>query len=225
MWLNDKEADEVTLKLVTELLEHQIDFDHIDADELADVVNLDGAGLKNLSGQTYRAVIVPTSIVIQKKVLNRLRVFAAAGGKVVFVGRTPTMVVDRTFLYPETGPPDLSFATIETAPEITARVVGNLPAPDVQFVAACPSVKYIHRTLRDGNVYFFFNESNQPQSPMTTLAGTGQIQVWDATTGTISPFQNGETAKGHVTVPLTLSNYEAKILVIGAPLVRADSHL
>jgi hypothetical protein len=29
MWLNDKEADTVTLRLVTQLLEHQIDFDHI----------------------------------------------------------------------------------------------------------------------------------------------------------------------------------------------------
>ena len=39
MWMDDKEADDVTLKLVTQLLEHQIDFDHIDADELAAVVH------------------------------------------------------------------------------------------------------------------------------------------------------------------------------------------
>jgi beta-galactosidase GanA len=87
------EADDVTVKLVTQLMEHQIDFDHIDADTLATVCTLEGGGLKNLSGQIYRAVIVPTSTVIQKGVLERLRAFAAAGGKVIFVGRTPTMVV------------------------------------------------------------------------------------------------------------------------------------
>ena len=96
-WMGDQEADTVTVKLTTQLMEHQIDFDHIDADTLATVCTLDGGGLKNLSGQIYRAVIVPTSTVIQKSVLERLRAFAAAGGKVVFVGRTPTMVVGQDF--------------------------------------------------------------------------------------------------------------------------------
>ena len=163
MWLNDKEADTVTLKLVTQLLEHQIDFDHIDADELAEVATLEGGGLKNLSGQTYRAVIIPTSTAIQKAVLERLRVFAAGGGKVVFIGRTPTMVVGRTFLHPGGGAPDLSFATLEPSAEITARVVAALPPPDVKLDAACPPIKYLHRRLADGDVYFFFNESSQPR--------------------------------------------------------------
>jgi hypothetical protein len=188
MWMNDKEADDVTLSLVTQLLEHQIDFDHIDADELATVCTLDRGGLKNLSGQVYRVVIVPTSTVIQKGVLDRLRAFADAGGKVIFVGRTPTMVVDRIFMHPEDGSPDLSFATLEPAPEITARVVAALPPPDVKLEAACPPVKYIHRTLRDGEVYFFFNETNQTRSCIATLAGMGQVQVWDATRGTIHPL-------------------------------------
>ena len=140
------------------------------------VCTLEGGGLKNLSGQIYRAVIVPTSTVIQKAVLERLRAFAAGGGKVVFVGRTPTMVVDRTFLHPEPAAPDLSFATLEPTPEITTRVVAALPPPDVKLDAACPPIKYIHRALKDGDVYFFFNESNQAQTRTATLAGTGQAE-------------------------------------------------
>jgi hypothetical protein len=214
MWMGDKEADDDTLKLVTQLLEQQIDFDHIDADELASVVTLNGAGLKNLSGQIYRAVIVPTSTVIQKAVLERLRAFAAAGGKVIFVGRTPTMVVDRTFLHPEAGAPDLSFATLEPTPEITARVVAALPPPDVKLDTACPPIKYIHRALKDGEVYFFFNESDQPQSRTATLAGTGQVQVWDAASGTIHPLDGVTQAAGKVAVPLALTNYEARFIVL-----------
>jgi len=64
-----------------QLMEHQIDFDHIDADTLATVCTLGEGGLKNLSGQIYRAVIVPSLTVIQKGALERLRAFAAAGGK------------------------------------------------------------------------------------------------------------------------------------------------
>jgi hypothetical protein len=214
MWMNDKESDDVTLKLVTEMLEHQIDFDHIDADELASVVTLNGAGLKNLSGQIYRAVIVPTSTVIQKAVLKRLRAFAAAGGRVIFAGRTPTMVVDRTFLHPEAGAPDLSFATIEPTPEITGRVVAALPPPEVKLDTACPPIKYIHRALKDGEVYFFFNESNETQSRTATLAGTGEAQVWDAASGTIHPSEGVVKEGGTVAVPLTLTNYEARFIVL-----------
>jgi hypothetical protein len=214
MWLGDKEADDDTLKLVTGLLEHQIDFDHIDADELASVVTLKKGGLKNLSGQTYRAVIVPTSTVIRKDVLERLRAFAAAGGKVIFIGRTPTMVVDRTFLHPETGAPDLSFATIEPTPDITDRVVAALPPPDVKLDTACPPIKYIHRVLKDGDVYFFFNESSETQSRTATLAGTGREQIWDAASGTTSPLDGVTTSAGSVTVPLTLTNFEARFIVL-----------
>jgi len=236
MWLGDKEADDDTLKLVTGLLEHQIDFDHIDADDLVSVVTLKKDGLKNLSGQTYRAVIVPTSTVIRKDVLERLRAFAAAGGKVIFVGRTPTMVVDRTFLHPEAGAPDLSFATIEPTPEITDRVIAALPAPDVKLDAPCPSIKYIHRVLKDGDVYFFFNESNDTQSRAAALTGLGQVQVWDAASGTMSPLEGAKQVlvgwhavgdhgttqppKGvtdgvdHLILPLTLTNYEARFIVL-----------
>jgi hypothetical protein len=199
---------------VTELLEHQIDFDHIDADELASVVTLKKGGLKNLSGQTYRAVIVPTATVIQKAGLERLRAFAATGGKVIFIGRVPTMVVDRTFLHPEAGAPDLSFATIEPTPEITDRVVAALPPQDVKLDAACPPIKYIHRTLKDGDVYFFFNESNETQSRTATLAATGQAQIWDAASRTIQPLEGATTSAGSVTVPLTLTNYEARFIVL-----------
>ena len=215
MWLGDQESDDVTLKLVTQLLEHQLDFDHIDSDELAEVVTLEQGGLKNLSGQTYRAVIVPTSTVITKAVLVRLRAFAAKGGKVVFVGRTPSMVVDKSFLHPEPGAPDLSFATLEPTAEITDRVVAALPPPDVKLDSACPPVKYIHRSLQDGEVYFFFNESDAVQTRTATLAGSGQVQVWNAGDGTVHPLAGVPAANGRVAVPLTLAAHEARFIVIG----------
>jgi len=214
MWMNYKAADDDTLKLVTQLLAHQIDFDHIDADELASVVSLKGGEFVNLSGQGYKAVIVPTSMVIQKAVLARLRTFAAAGGKVIFVGPTPTMVVDRTFLHAQEGTPDLSFATVEPTAEITERVVAALPPPDVKLDSSCPPVKYLHRALKDGDVYFFFNESDQPQSRTATLASTGKGEVWDATTGKINPTDVVAKDAGHVDVTLALAPQEARFVVL-----------
>ncbi len=214
-WMGDQEADTVDTKLTTQLMEQQIDFDHIDSDTLATVCTLEGGGLKNLSGQVYRAVVVPTSTVITQGVLERLRAFAAAGGKVVFVGRTPTMVVDKTFLHPAAGAPDLSFATLEPTPDITPKVVAALPKPDVKLDAACAPIKYLHRSLKDGEVYFFFNESAQNQSRNATLAGTGQAQVWDAASGKIQPVAGAVSGPGSVTVPLSLASQEARFIVIG----------
>ncbi len=213
-WLDDYEADEVTVKLTTQLMEHQIDFDHIDHDSLASLCTLEGGGLKNLSGQIYRAIVVPSSTAIEKNVLDRLRAFAAAGGKVIFVGRTPTMVVDQSFLH-ATGAPDLGFATLEPAAEITPRVVAALPKPDVKLDAACAPLKYIHRTLKDGEVYFFFNESDQPQTRTATLDGHGMVQVWDPATGTIRAAVGTAKANGSVDVPLALAPQESRFIIIG----------
>jgi hypothetical protein len=213
MWMGDQESDDVTVKLVTQLMEHQVDFDHIDSDSLATICTLENGGLKNLSGQVYRGVIVPTSTVITKAVLERLRAFAAAGGKVVFVGRTPSMVVDKNFLHAG-GPPDLSFATLEPTPEITDRVIAALPPPDVKLDAACPAIQYVHRSLKDGEVYFFFNQSKDSQTRTVTLAGSGQAEVWDAATGKISPLDGAKAGAGSVTVSLTLAGQETRFIVL-----------
>ncbi len=215
MWYGDKESDDVTVKLVTKLMEHQIDFDHIDLDALVSVCTLEGGGLRNLSGQIYRAIVVPSLEVIDQRMLDRLRAYAAAGGKVVFVGKTPTLVVGRTFLNAAAEAPDLSFATLEPTPDITDRVVAALPAPDVALDRPCPPLKYIRRAYRDGDVYFFFNESNRTVTRTATLAGRGAVQVWDATSGAIHPLAGVPAADGSVAVPLTLEPQETRFVVVG----------
>jgi hypothetical protein len=127
------------------------------------------------------------------------------------------MVIDRTFLDPE-GEPYLSFATIEPKAEITPRVVATLPKPDVKLDTLCPPVKYIHRSLKDGEVYFFFNESDKVQSNRATLSGKGKVQVWDAATGKISVVKGTNTGRGSVSLHLKFLPYESMFIVIGPKL-------
>jgi hypothetical protein len=216
MWLGDEEADRSTTKLGKQLLEHQIDFDYFDEQSLSSLATLENGAFRNLSGQVYRAVIVPSSTVISRVGLNRLRAMAAAGGKVIFAGAAPAMVVERSFLEAKETP-DLSFATLlEPAGEVTARVVAALPKPDVALDSPCPALKYIHRTWRDADLYFFFNESDQPQSRTVSVWGHGQAQVWDAGTGEIHLMTGATAATDSLRLPLVLAPYEAKIVVIGA---------
>ena len=121
------------------MLEHQIDFDYIDEQSLSSVATLEKGGFRNLSGQVYRAVIVPSSSVISQASLDRLRAFAAGGGKVVFVGKTPGEWWTRTFLHPGAAP-DLTFAVHEASGDITPAVVAALPKPDVLLDKPAPAI-------------------------------------------------------------------------------------
>jgi hypothetical protein len=154
-------------------------------------------------------------MVITRTGLERFQAFVKAGGKVIFVGKTPTLVVDKTFLNAK-GPPDLSFATlIEPAGDITPRVLAALPKPDVKLDAEFPRLTYMHRSWSDGEMYFFFNESEKAESRMATIAGHGQAQVWDLGTERIYSMSGAAAEGDSVRFPLVLEPYEAKVVVVG----------
>jgi hypothetical protein len=158
--------------------------------------------------------------VITRTGLERLRAYVKAGGKVIFVGKTPRLVLDRTFLDAHEVP-DLSFATlVEPEGDITERVVQTLPPPDIKLNAEFPRLTYTHRTWRDGDMYFLFNESDHAESRIVSLAGHGQAQSWDLATGEIHPIHQTSADGNMVSVSLTLAPYEAKVIVLG-PMPKA----
>jgi hypothetical protein len=215
MWMGDPDADRGTTKLGWQLFEHQVDWDYFDEQSLSSVATIENGGFRNLSGQLYRAIVVPPSSVITRTGLERFQAFVKAGGKVIFVGKTPTLVVDKTFLNSK-DVPDLSFATlIEPSGDITPRVIAALPKPDVALDSPWQRLTYTHRSWRDAEMYFFFNESDKRESRTATIAGRGQAQAWDLATGEIHPI-SGATAEGDsVRIPLALGPYEAKVVVVG----------
>jgi hypothetical protein len=179
------------------------------------VATIEDGGFKDLSGQVFRAIVVPSSTVITRTGLERFKAFVKAGGKVIFVGKTPKLVVDKTFLNAK-DVPDLSFATlIEPAGDITARVIAALPKPDVKLDSPWQRLTYTHRSWSDAGMYFFFNESNQAESRTATIAGRGQAQVWDLGTGEIHAMAAAAAEGDSVRFPLVLGPYEAKVVVVG----------
>jgi alpha-L-rhamnosidase len=219
LWMGDEEADRSTTRLGWQLLEHQVDWDYFDEQSLSSVAVIEDGGFKNSSGQVYRAIVIPSTVVISKTGLERLRGFVKAGGKAIFVGKTPKLVVDKTF-WDAKDTPDLSFATLmEPSGDITPRVLAALPKPDVKLDSEFPRLAYTHRSWRDAEMYFFFNESNKEESCVANLAGHGQVQIWNLTTGDIHPIVgaiSGATGEGaSVRIPLLFEPYEAKVLVVG----------
>ena len=90
LYFGDEDAYRSQQDITQKLMEHQRDFDFIDEGALASVVVVEKGGLKNFSGQTYRAVIVPPATVISQAALDRLKALVSAGGRVIFLGRTPS---------------------------------------------------------------------------------------------------------------------------------------
>ncbi len=210
------EADRSTTKLGWQLFEHQVDWDYFDEQSLSSVATLANGGFTNLSGQTYKAIVLPSMTVITRTGLARLREFAAGGGKVIFVGKTPSLILDKTFMDAKEKP-DLSFATlIESSGDITPAVLAALPKPDVTVDAEFKRLTYTHRKWTDGDMYYFFNESNKAETRTATVAGHGAVQDWDLGTGEIHPMA-AAAADGPdmVKFPLVLGPYEAKVVVVG----------
>ena len=223
IWLGGQDAqdaDRSTTKLGWQLFEHQVDWDYFDEQSLSSVATLANGGFTNLSGQTYKAIVLPSMTVITRTGLDRLREFARQGGKVIFVGKTPSLILDKTFMDAKEKP-DLSFATlIESSGDITPAVIAALPKPDVKLDSEFLRLTYTHRQWTDGDMYYFFNESNKAESRMATIAGHGKAQAWDLATGEIHPMSGAAVAGDGLQVPLVLGPYEAKVIVVG-PLPRA----
>jgi hypothetical protein len=220
MWLGDAGADKATLALMQQLLEHQCDFDFINEEAFATALTLKGASLENRSGQSYRTVIVPPLSAMSRLALDRLQAFAAAGGRVIFLGGGPAAVVDRTFLGAG-GPPDLGWAQRTHSDGLEEAVLLALPRPDVQLDQPCPPVKCLHRRLADADLYFFFNESDQPQLRQATLVGVGQAQAWDAGAGRIAPLESAAAGNGTVRLTLALAPYATQFIIVGESLPAA----
>src|ERR1039457_5911553 len=217
MWMGDNDADISTTKLGWQLYEHQVEWDYFDEQSLSSVATIADGGFKDLSGQVFRAIVIPSSTVITRTGLERLQAFVKAGGKAIFVGKTPTMVVDKTFKDAK-GAPDLSFATlVEPAGDITPRVIAALPKPDVKLDPEFPRLTYAHRSWSDAEMYFFFNESNKEESRMASVAGHGTAQVWDLGSGRISVMSGAAADGDYLRFPLLLEPYETKVVVVGPP--------
>ncbi len=240
MWLNDSASDTAFVSSERMLAERQIDFDIINQDALATDLKADGLGrFETMSDNYYRVVILPSLAVISQAELDRLKALAKGGGKVLFLGRTPSLISGKTILDARAATPDdFSFATVETSAQLPATPTppANAPAtpPGPQVVPAeietalntvigtrevaldtpDTALKVMTRRLKDANVYLFFNEGAQASSHSVTLKAAGKtVEAWDPATGTVSPVAS-TAAKGAITVKLDLKPYETELLTV-----------
>lgn len=216
-WYGDFKPDKIMWTLTQQLMERQRDFDFVDDDAVSEVMALEDGSFTNLSGQGYQVVILPSVSAISKTALDRLKVFARGGGKVIIIGDEPKLVVDKSFMA-ALAPQNLSWTVKEKNVELTDKVMAALPAPDVALEQPCNDLKVMHKRWQDADVYFLFNEIKEPLTRTTTLMGKGTVQQWITQSGRIKTVPADVTSEDKIQLNLEFKPYEAKLLVIGPAL-------
>ncbi|HEY4381025.1 MAG TPA: glycosyl hydrolase [Acidobacteriaceae bacterium] len=238
MWLNDRDSDTAFVSTERMLSERQIDFDVINEDALATDLKPGHGTLETMSGNAYRTIIIPSASVLSQAELERLQALAKGGGKVLFLGRTPSLISGKTILESRAATSaDFAFATVETSaqlpptptppgqapatppgPQIVAPAIESalnkvLPAREIALDSPDTALKVTTRRLKDADVYFFFNEGPQPSSHSVTLKATGKAESWDPATGSVSPIPS-TSGKGTITLKLNLKPYETQLITV-----------
>jgi hypothetical protein len=240
MWLNDSASDAAFVATEQMLSERQIDFDIINQDALATDLKAGPGYLESMSGNQYLTVIIPSASILSQTELDRLQAFAKGRGRVLFLGRIPSIISGKTILDSRAATPaDFTFATVETSaqlpptptppaqapatppgpqvvpPAIEAALNKVVPVRGVALDSPDTALKVNTRYLKDARVYFFFNEGPQPISHTVTFlaGGNNRVEAWDPATGTVSPLAS-TPGKGSVTLKLDLKPYETKLITI-----------
>ena len=233
MWLGDSASDTAFVSSERMLAERQIDFDIINQDALATDLKADGLGrFETMSGNYYRVVILPSLAVISQAELDRLKEFtkceavAKCGGKVLFLGRTPTLISGKTIKDARAATPDdFAFATVETSAQLppTPTPPANAPAAppgplvvpaeietalntvigtrEINLDSPDPALKVMTRELKDAKVYLFFNEGARPISHTVTFN-------WACTPGSSCGFYTGTGLSAFTDAPTVLESWD-----------------
>jgi hypothetical protein len=243
MWLGNDESDEQFVSAERLLSEHQIDFDIVDENALANGLKALPGALETRSGNRYRTVILPAPLVLPAAAETRLKAFARGGGKVVFLGGTPQWIAGRSIrnsraataaefswasvvsvqLPPSPTPP----AEPPTAPpapqmvpaEVLAALQSTVIAPVVAMDTPDTALRVMKRRWKDADVYLFFNEGATASQHAVTLMARGRVEMghkveaWDAQTGSVTPLDATRSGE-HAVIQLDLEPYATRVIVV-----------
>jgi hypothetical protein len=238
MWMGDAAADAAFVSMERMLSERQIDFDIINDDALAKDLVAGHGTLATASGNHYGTIIFPNVSLLSQTALDRLRAVANGGGRVLFVGRAPSLISGRTILDARAAKPeDFSWASVvpgeltptptpsaqppasppspQVVPDAIARAVSKaVLSHDVRLATASTALRYMRRRLKDADVYLFFNEGAENFTSNVTVRSDGRrVERWDPQTGTTTGLA-ATGQNGSMTVPLSLKPYETSVLVV-----------
>lgn len=185
-----------------------------------------GHNLDYVDGQTsdelrsHRLLIVPPTERIRLETLQRVATYARGGGKVIFVGATPSTAPgfldqkDTSKIQELMGQLKADSVHVGSEAELPAAI-DRLVQPDLDVHAANGAIGFLHRRLTKGDVYFIANTSAQSQSfPLHTGSNYKSAEWWNPEDGTVTVVEQDQ--------PVVLEPYGSRLLVLHGGDLPAD---
>lgn len=220
-------SDAVGLKLgpniVPAILDSGYNLDFFD-DGMLDLRGKVENGTLVFGDQRYKVVVLAGVERIPPATMQRLKEFAAGGGTVIATRRLP----DRAPGYKATEQDSQAVRDIAqhlfqgpNAPGLFIEdeaqfgsVLAQKLASDVAITPAAPEIGFVHRHMKDAEVYFLANTANQRKSVKIAFrVGGMQAEAWDPMTGRVGFAEVVEKTPKTTTVGMTLEPYGSTLIV------------
>lgn len=213
LWMGNNQVHEDIVALGQQLLKRQRDFDYVGDDAFTEALTIGPGYMENKSGQRYYTLIIPSSDVLSASAWKKIEEFASRGGKVLFWGRKPSSLYERSLASPM-AIPSIPNSQYEPTLQFTPRVETSLPKPEIEITApGNDSIRYMRRVMPDGDLFFLFNEGNQPARFSADFDRIGIVKEWNATDGTVKELN--ATANNNLThLEIELAPWESRLISI-----------
>ncbi|RZU40055.1 glycosyl hydrolase [Edaphobacter modestus] len=171
---------------------------------------VDGSALYDL--HKHPLLIVPPTKRIRLKAAEGIAAYAKSGGKVIFIGTTPSVAPgvkdakDTPEIQKVMAQLISSSAHISNEDELPGAI-DRLVRPDLDVHTASGAIGFLHRHLQDADVYFIANVSSSPQTlPLHTGSTYTTAEWWSPEDGTVIAAERER--------PFTLEPYGSRLLVL-----------
>ena len=182
--------------------------------DFTDAATIDRLGIH------HEILVIPPTDRIPVSTLEKIQQYVAGGGKVISVGRPPSLddegqtnpqisALSHQLFSAANG----SFVSAESA---LGDALRKAAAPDLQLSGGKDEIGFIRRELPTADIYFVANTSNRPVSAHAAFSTAHKSgERWDADTG--MPLPGGVTPGD---VAIELAPYESAVFVFSdAPIV------
>ncbi len=171
---------------------------------------VDGAALGDL--HHHPLLVVPPTHRISLAAAHQLQEYVRGGGKVIFVGATPSMAPglkdaqDTSKIQDEMKPLVAASVHVESEVDLAAAIERTIQ-PDFDVRGGDGAIGFLHRRLKNADVYFIANTSAESQTiPLHTSSLYHHAEWWNP--------ENGTRQAGGKEQAIVLEPYGSRLLVL-----------
>jgi hypothetical protein len=208
--VTDEMKKRITPELMSSILDAGYNVDYIDA-----------ATIDKLNGIPNPVLILPAVTRIPLTAYKKIESYAANGGKVIAIEKTPSLAPGLAEQNTSTEIASISAnifqsaghkgVLLESINRLADALQQALPG-DIAVTGKTEGLGFIHRKIQGSDLYFLANTSNQPIEGAIKFRSThNSIESWDPDSGRVL-FRSAYNEKSGV--PLVLAPYESRVVVL-----------